>query len=174
MLTADVATEAGVDAASFPAEFDVEVQLYEDGKYRIVKFMDTEIYNTNQGNTVVEVAENGNSATISLSQAWGMFIVAGGYPNYMTMTDKDGAATSLNVVLGAGNVLKMDDFSCFRENRGCFPYRTLLSDISADNSLLRSRIRGSSICRAHPDRRKDRIPPEKPARSPGYKAPPTR
>ena len=111
VLTADVATEAGVDAASFPAEFDVEVQLYEDGKYRIVKFMDTEIYNTNQGNTVVEVAENGNSATISLSQAWGMFIVAGGYPNYMTMTDKDGAATSLNVVLGAGNVLKMDDFT---------------------------------------------------------------
>ena len=110
VLTADVAVEEGVDT-TFPAEFEVEVQLYSDGKYRIVEFMDTNIYNTNQGNTVVEVAENAKSATISLSQSWGMFIVAGGYPNYMTMTDKDGAATSLNVVLGAGNVLKMDDFT---------------------------------------------------------------
>ena len=108
VLTADVVAD---DASAFPAEFEVEVKLYDDGKYRIAKFMDTDIYNTNQGSTVVEVAENGNSATISLSQSWGMFIVAGGYPNYMTLTDKDGAATSLNVVLGAGNVLKMDDFT---------------------------------------------------------------
>ena len=108
VLTADVVAD---DASAFPAEFEVEVQLYSDGKYRIAKFMDTDVYSKNQGCTVVEVAENGNSATISLSQSWGMFFVAGGYPNYMTLTDKDGAATSLNVVLGAGNVLKMDDFT---------------------------------------------------------------
>ena len=110
VLTADVAVEEGVDT-TFPAEFEVEVQLYSDGKYRIVEFMDTNIYNTNQGSTVVEVAENAKSATISLSQSWGVFFVAGSYPNYMTLTDKDGVATSLNVVLGAGNVLKMDDFT---------------------------------------------------------------
>ena len=110
VLTADVAVEEGVDAAPFKAEFEVEVQLYSDGKYRIAKFMDTDVYTKNQGNTVVEVAENGNSATISLSQAWGMFIVAGAYPDYMTMKDKDGNATSLNVALGAGNILVMDDF----------------------------------------------------------------
>ena len=73
--------------------------------------METNIYNTNQGNTVVEVAENGNSATISLSQSYGMFMLSVDYPNYMLLTDKDGAATSLNVVLGAGNVLAMDDFT---------------------------------------------------------------
>ena len=110
-LAANVVVEEGVDSASFPCEFDVEVQLYEDGKYRISKFMDTDIFTKNQGNTVVEVAENGNSAAISLSQAWGMFVVAGGYPDYMVMNDKDGNATSLNIVLGAGNVLNMDDFT---------------------------------------------------------------
>ena len=111
VLSADVTTEEGVDATSFPSEFEVEVQLYNDGKYRIAEFMDTNIYNTNQGNTVVEVAENGNSATISLSQAYGMFMLSVNYPNYMLLSDKDGAATSLNVVLGAGNVLTMDDFT---------------------------------------------------------------
>ena len=111
VLSADIAAEEGVDAASFPAEFEVEVQLYNDGKYRIAKFMDTDVYATNYGCTVVEVAENGNSATISLSQAYGMFMLSVNYPNYMLLSDKDGAATSLNVVLGAGNVLTMDDFT---------------------------------------------------------------
>lgn len=110
VLTADVAVEEGVDAAPFKAEFEVEVELSTDGKYRIVKFMDTDVYSKNQGCTVVEVAENGNSATISLSQSYGMFFVAGGFPDYMTLNDKDGNATSLNVALGAGNILTMDDF----------------------------------------------------------------
>ena len=109
VLTADVAVEEGVDT-TFPAEFEVEVQLYSDGKYRIAKFMDIDVYFKNQGGTVVEVAENGNSATISLAQTYNMFLVGGSYPNYMTLTDKEGAATSLNVVV-AGNSLKMDDFT---------------------------------------------------------------
>ena len=107
VLTANV---DAVDPSAFPAEFEVEVKLYDDGKYRIAKFMDTDIYSKNQGGTVVEVSEDGNSATISLAQSWGMFIVAGGYPDYMTMNDKDGAATSLNVVVADG-VLVMDDFT---------------------------------------------------------------
>ena len=40
-----------------------------------------------------------------------MFMLSVNYPNYMLLSDKDGAATSLNVVLGAGNVLAMDDFT---------------------------------------------------------------
>ena len=116
VLTADVAVEAGVDTA-FPAEFEVEVKLYDDGKYRIAKFMDTDVYFKNQGGTVVEVAENGNSATISLAQTYNMFVVGGSYPNYMTLTDKEGAAASLNVVV-AGNSLKMDDFTVSSSNWG--------------------------------------------------------
>ena len=110
VLTADVAVEEGVDAAPFKAEFEVEVQLYSDGKYRIAKFMDIDVYFKNQGGTVVEVAENGNSATISLAQSYNMFLVGGDYPNYMTLTDNEGAAASLNVVV-AGTLLKMDDFT---------------------------------------------------------------
>ena len=109
ILKSEVAVEEGVDT-TFPAEFEVEVQLYSDGKYRIAKFMDIDVYFKNQGGTVVEVAENGNSATISLAQTYNMFLVGGDYPNYMTLTDNEGAAASLNVVV-AGNSLKMDDFT---------------------------------------------------------------
>ena len=110
VLTAEVVKEAAAGTTEFPTEFEVEVELYNDGKYRIAKFMDTDVYFKNQGGTVVEVAENGNSATISLAQTYNMFVVGGGFPNYMTLTDKEGAATSLNVVV-AGNSLKMDDFT---------------------------------------------------------------
>lgn len=115
-LTATVETEAGVDAEAYPATFDVVVKLYEDGKYRIEKFMNVDVYTLNQGNQSVDIAADGKSATLALDAAWGMYIVGGGYPDYIIMCDKEGKSTSVSVKLGAGNVLTMDDFTVYAFN----------------------------------------------------------
>ena len=115
-LTANVATEAGVDAEAFPSTFDVVVKLYDDGKYRVEKFMNVDVYTLNQGNQSVDIAADGKSATLALDAAWGMYILGGGYPDYLIMCDKDGKSTSVSLVLGAGNVLTMDDFTVYAFN----------------------------------------------------------
>ena len=115
-LTANVETEAGVDAEAYPATFDVVVKLYEDGKYRIEKFMNVDVYTLNQGNQSVDIAADGKSATLALDAAWGMYIIGGGYPDYIIMCDKEGKSTSVSVKLGAGDVLTMDDFTVYAFN----------------------------------------------------------
>ncbi len=115
-LTATVETEAGIDAEAYPTTFDVVVKLYEDGHYRIEKFMDVDVYSLNQGNQTVDVAADGKSATLALDAAWGMYIIGGGYPDYIIMCDKAGMSTSVSVTLGAGNVLTMDDFTVYAFN----------------------------------------------------------
>lgn len=115
-LTATVETEAGVDAEAYPATFDVVVKLYEDGKYRIEKFMNVDVYTLNQGNQSVDIAADGKSATLALDAAWGMYIIGGGYPDYIIMCDKEGKSTSVSVKLGAGGVLTMDDFTVYSFN----------------------------------------------------------
>ena len=115
-LTANVEVEAGVDAAAYPATFDVVVKLYEDGKYRIEKFMNVDVYTLNQGNQSVDIAADGKSATLALDAAWGMYIIGGGYPDYIIMCDKEGKSTSVSVKLGAGDVLTMDDFTVYAFN----------------------------------------------------------
>ena len=115
-LTATVETEAGVDAEAYPATFDVVVKLYEDGKYRIEKFMNVDVYTLNQGNQSVDIAADGKSATLALDAAWGMYIIGGGYPDYIIMCDKEGKSTSVSVTLGAGDVLTMDDFTVYSFN----------------------------------------------------------
>lgn len=115
-LTATVETEAGVDAEAYPATFDVVVKLYEDGKYRIEKFMNVDVYTLNQGNQSVDIAADGKSANLALDAAWGMYIIGGGYPDYIIMCDKEGQSTSVSVKLGAGDVLTMDDFTVYAFN----------------------------------------------------------
>ena len=115
-LTANVEVEAGVDAAAYPATFDVVVKLYDDGKYRIEKFMNVDVYTLNQGNQSVDIAADGKSANLALDAAWGMYIIGGGYPDYIIMCDKEGKSTSVSVKLGAGDVLTMDDFTVYAFN----------------------------------------------------------
>lgn len=116
VLTATVETEAGVDAASFPATFDVVVKLYDDGEYRIEKFLDVDVYTLNQGYQTVAVAEDGNSATLALDAYYGMYVVGGSYPDYVIMCDKDGNSTSVSIVLGENDVLTLDDFTVYSFN----------------------------------------------------------
>ncbi len=114
-LTATVTTEEGVDAASFPATFDVVVKLYEDGKYRIEKFMDVDVYSKNQGYQTVDIAADGKSATLALDAYYGCYFIGGGYPDYVIMCDKEGNSSSVSVVL-AGKTLIMDDFTAYAFN----------------------------------------------------------
>lgn len=109
-LTATVETVEGA-TVDCPAEFNVTVELGQDGKYRIMNFMGVDFYALNQGGTILNVAENNGSATFALNQAWGYCFVAGAYPDYLTMNDKDGGQNAMSIVLGKGNVLTMDDFT---------------------------------------------------------------
>ena len=110
ILSATVETVEG-STVDCPAEFNVTVELGQDGKYRIMDFMGVDFYALNQGGTILDVAENNGSATFALNQAWGYCFVAGAYPDYLTMNDKDGGLNAVNVVLGKGNVLTMSDFT---------------------------------------------------------------
>lgn len=114
-LTATVTTEEGVDAEAYPETFDVVVKLYEDGEYRIEKFMDVDVYSLNQGNQTIDIEADGKSATLALDAAWGMYVIGGGYPNYVIMCDKEGNSSSVSVVL-AGKTLTMDDFTVYAFN----------------------------------------------------------
>ena len=113
-LTATVETEPGVEA--YPATFDVVIELYEDGEYRISEFMNVDVYTKNQGYQVVNVSEDGNSATLALDDYYGFYFVGGSYPDYEIMCDKEGNSTSVSVVLGDDNVLTMDDFTIYAFN----------------------------------------------------------
>ena len=113
-LTATVETEAGVDAEAYPATFDVVVKLYEDGKYRIEKFMNVDFYSLNQGATELTIV--GNNATLPLDAAWGCCFVGGEYPDYVILCDKEGNSTSVSIALAASNALTMDDFTVYAFN----------------------------------------------------------
>ena len=113
-LTATVETEPGVEA--YPATFDVVIELYEDGEYRVSEFMNVDVYSKNQGYQVVNVSEDGNSATLALDDYYGFYFVGGSYPDYEIMCDKEGNSTSVSVVLGDDNVLTMDDFTVYAFN----------------------------------------------------------
>lgn len=113
-LTATVETEDGVEA--YPETFDVVIKLHNDGEYRIEEFMNTNVYTLNQGYQTVEVAEDGNSATLALDAYYGYYFLAGGYPNYTIMCDKDGKSSSVSVTVGEDGVLTMDDFTVYAFN----------------------------------------------------------
>ena len=113
-LTATVETEAGVDAEAYPATFDVVVKLYDDGMYRIEKFMNVDFYSLNQGATELTIV--GNNATLPLDAAWGYCFVGGEYPDYVILCDKEGNSTSVSIALAASNALTMDDFTVYAFN----------------------------------------------------------
>ena len=120
VLTATVETEAGVDAASFPATFDVVVKLYDDGNYRVETFMGVDFYSLNQGATELTIADDSNSATLALDAAWGCCFVGGAYPDYVIMCDKETNSTSVNIVVGADGTLTMDEFTICAYNYNTF------------------------------------------------------
>lgn len=113
-LTADVES---FDGNTYPGTFDVEVEYNEAwGAYLVKSFMGNDVYGLNQGYFEIVVAKNGKSATTALDAYYGHIFVGGKYPDYMTLCDKDGAATVLNLTLGAGNVVSVDDFTVYAFN----------------------------------------------------------
>lgn len=115
-LTATVQTENGIDAESFPATFNVVVEYDEGkGKYGIMKFMNVDFHELNQGNNDLEIAEDGKSAILPLDAAWGCCFVGGAYPDYVILCDKEGNSTSVTVTL-SDETLAMDNFTVYAYN----------------------------------------------------------
>ena len=100
--------KATVEAeGEYPAEFNVVVEATENG-YIIKEFMNNDVYTLNQGNMMLNA--NGKTASIALTKYYGYCFVGGSYPDYVTLNDKEGNATSLNLVYNDG-VITMDDFT---------------------------------------------------------------
>ena len=113
-LTADVES---VDGNAYPATFNVEVEYNEASNlYFVKKFMDKDVYTLNQGMFTLDVAENGKNATIAVDAYYGHLFVYGSYPDYVAIKDAEGETNALNLTLGAGNVIAMDNFSLYALN----------------------------------------------------------
>ena len=113
-LTADVES---VDGNEYPASFNVEVEYNEAADIYFVKsFMDKDVYSLNQGMFTFDVAENGKSAKVAVDAYYGLLFVYGTFPDYVIIKDAEGGTNALNLVLGAGNVVTMDDFSLYALN----------------------------------------------------------
>ena len=113
-LTADVES---VDGNEYPATFNVEVEYNEAaGIYFVKSFMDKDVYSLNQGMFTFDVAENGKSAKVAVDAYYGLLFVYGTFPDYVIIKDAEGGANALNLTLGAGNVVAMDNFSLYALN----------------------------------------------------------
>lgn len=100
-LTADVES---LDGNEYPAEFEIKVEE-KDGVYFVMKFMETDIYSFNYGNTVLTPSDDTMSATFNT----GIF-VGGAYPSYLQIYAADGSASALTFTVNAGNTISADDF----------------------------------------------------------------
>lgn len=113
--TTTVVEEGGSN--NFPAEFNIEIEQASDGTYLITEIMGNDVYNLNQGCFQLAVAEDGKSATAALDEYYGyIFLKSLGFPFYLTINDKDGGTSALNLVLNNDGTVSVDDFTIYYIN----------------------------------------------------------
>lgn len=94
------------DGNEYPASFDVVVEYNEAADaYFITEIMGNNIYNLNNGGIKLDIAEDGNSATIESGGYLG-----GKYPNYLILNDAEGKGGDINIKVNAEGVITIDDF----------------------------------------------------------------
>ena len=113
--TTTVVEEGGSN--NFPAEFNIEIEQALDGTYLITEIMGNDVYTMNQGYFQLAVAEDGKSATAALDAYYGyIFLKSLGFPFYLTINDKDGGTSALNLVLNNDGTVSVDDFTIYYIN----------------------------------------------------------
>ena len=141
-LTATVEAEG-----EYPAEFNVVVEATENG-YIIKEFMNNDVYTLNQGNMMLNAA--GKTASIALTKYYGYCFVGGSYPDYVTLNDKEGNATSLNVVYSNG-AITMDDFTVYafnwdtNESSKLATYTNVVLTKNADNAVEKNVVENNTV-----------------------------
>ncbi|MBQ8867213.1 MAG: hypothetical protein IJ013_05795 [Bacteroidaceae bacterium] len=101
-------------AASFgewPTEFNIVIEEKLPGSFYVTEFLGHDIYTANQSNCVIIPADDNKSATISLSQYYGMFLLKSlGGGEYLQIFDGTGGTTSLTFTLNDDGTLSIGDF----------------------------------------------------------------
>lgn len=101
-------------AASFgewPTEFNIVIEEKLPGSFYVTEFLGHDIYTANQSNCVIIPADDNKSATISLAQYYGMFLLKSlGGGEYLQIFDGMGGTTSLTFTLNDDGTLSISDF----------------------------------------------------------------
>lgn len=116
--TATVVEEGGTN--NYPGTFDIVVEQAVDGTYLVKEVMGVDVYTLNQGYFALDVAGDGNSATIDVTAFYGTIFLGGSYPDYIIMADAQTGTNPINVVLAADGTLAMDDFTVCAYNYEAF------------------------------------------------------
>lgn len=101
-------------AATFgewPTEFNIVIEEKAPGSFYVTEFLGHDIYMANQSNCVLVLADDNKSATLSLSQAWGMLLLESlGGGEYLQIFDGMGGTTSLTFTLNDDGTLSISSF----------------------------------------------------------------
>lgn len=103
--------ELAATFGEWPTEFQIVIEERTPGSYYITEFLGRDIYNATWGSCAIQVADDGKSATLDLTQAWGQFYIevfTGG--EYLTMYDGMGEQTSLTFTLNDDGTITVAPF----------------------------------------------------------------
>ncbi|MBR4848549.1 MAG: hypothetical protein IKV07_04235 [Bacteroidaceae bacterium] len=114
VATSTVVEEGGSN--NFSAEFEIVIEQVANGDYLVKNVMGYDVYTINQGFFQLNVAEDGNSATVNPGAYYGCLFLTGKYPDYYTLNDINGGVTLLNLVLNADKTVSIDDFTVYYLN----------------------------------------------------------
>ncbi len=104
--------ELAATFGEWPSEFQIVIEEKTPGAFYITEFMGKDPYTATWGASVIQVADDGKSATLDLTQAWGgsFYLEAFSGGEYLTMYDGMGEQTSLTFTLNDDGTITIDPF----------------------------------------------------------------
>lgn len=98
--------KGNVSSTDFPAEFDIVVELDNDGYYNLTTVMGTDLYYLNSGYPYLEISEDAKSATLP-----GGINIGGTAPVFLQLAD---ANETITFTVNDDGTISSEDFKIFR------------------------------------------------------------
>ena len=98
--------KGNVSSTDFPAEFDIVVELDNDGYYNLTTVMGTDLYDLNWGYPSLEISENAKSATLP-----GGINIGGTSPVFLQLAD---ANETITFTVNDDGTISSEDFKIIR------------------------------------------------------------
>lgn len=103
--------ELAATFGEWPSEFQIVIEERTPGSFYVTEFLGRDPYNATWGASAIEVAGDGKSATLDLTQAWGSYYLetfTGG--EYLQVFDGSGEMTSLTFTLNDDGTISISNF----------------------------------------------------------------
>lgn len=101
--------ELAATFGEWPSEFQMVIEEKTPGSFYLTEFMGRDIYNANWGSCAILPADDNKSATLSLDQSWGMFLLESlGGGEYLQMFDGVGALNPITFTLNDDGTITID------------------------------------------------------------------